>query len=452
MDFLLSKGAKIALEKLHKSGHEAVVVGGAVRDHFLGLKPFDFDVATSATPQEVLGIFSEQRTFTAGIKHGTVSVAIGCEIVEITTFRSDGRYFDCRHPQSVEFVGSLEEDLKRRDFTVNAICFDGENFIDPLGGAEDLKRGVLKCIGSAENRFKEDALRILRAVRFVSEFGFSVEENTKAALFAHKRLISGISAERIREEFYKILLGDHSFVALEEYRDTIAEIVPEIAPCFDFEQMSVYHDFDVYVHTVRAVSAAPKDITIRLAAFFHDIGKPEKFFIGADGHGHFYGHPEASRRIAEVALNRLKCPKSQINDVLLLVERHDAPIIPEGGKGTREKYILRALNRYGAENFFRLIEIKRADNLAQKDPPGRNILQRLAELDNVKNDAKALLSGGACVALRDLAINGDDLKTIGLCGRDIGKTLETLLGMVLDGAIANDRERLLREARRLNKK
>ena len=452
MDFLLSKGAREALEKLHKSGHEAVVVGGAVRDHFLGFSPYDFDIATSASPSEVLDIFSERKTFTAGIKHGTVSVVFSGEVVEITTYRSDGKYLDSRHPQSVAFVRTLEEDLKRRDFTVNAICFDGEKFIDPLGGIEDCGRKILRCIGSAEDRFKEDALRILRGVRLVSELGFSVEENTKAALFAHKRLISDISAERVREEFYKILLGDHVFSALTEYRDIIAAIVPEIAPCFDFKQMSVYHDFDVYVHIVRAVSCAPKDIVIRLAAFFHDIGKPGTFFIGEDGHGHFYGHPAESRRIAEVALNRLKCPKSQINDVLLLVERHDAPIIPPDGKGTREKYILRALGRYGAENFFRLLEIKRADNLSQKDPPSRNNLDRLEEIARIRETAVSLLEGGACFLLKDLAINGDDLIAMGVKGRDIGRTLETLLGMVMDGALSNERAALLSEADRLNKK
>ena len=440
---VLSENARLILTRLRSAGYEAQVVGGAVRNFILGIPVNDYDFTTSASPDEILALFSDYRVFTAGIKHGTVSVAVGKEVHEITTYRSDGKYSDHRHPKKVSFVSSLEEDLKRRDFTVNAICFDGEKITDIFGGMRDCENGIIRCIGDPFERFDEDALRILRAVRFASELSFTLEENTKNAVFARKRLLLGVSVERVREEFNKILLGGGCEGALASFREVIAVFIPEISVCFDFKQRTAYHDFDVYAHLIKTVAASPAVLELRLAAFFHDIGKPHCFFMGDDGAGHFYGHPKKSRDIAEEVMKRLKYPKSLIGEVLTLVEYHDAPVVPKDAPAPKDKYVLRALNRFGEDTLRKLLALKRADNFAKKTTPPDN----LSEAEEIEKILDALIEKKACFGLKDLKVNGGDVLALGVRGKVVGETLEYLLSLVISGEKPNDREILISEAR-----
>ena len=439
----LPKGAQAATEMLKASGYEAYVVGGAVRSYVLNLPASDYDITTSATPEEILAVFKGYQTYKVGIRHGTIGVVLYGGVYEITTFRTEGGYSDNRHPDAVSFVRSLKEDLTRRDFTVNAMCYDGEKIIDLFGGISDCKNRILRCIGESEKRFHEDALRILRALRFASKLGFSIEENTKKAMFECKELIKNISVERIREEFIGILRGDNVERVLSEYREIIAVFIPEIACCFDFDQHTKYHDFDVYTHTVKAVSHVKNTPDLRLAAFFHDIGKPSCFFTDEGGQGHFYGHPKKSREIAERVLERLKCPKTQENSVLQLVEFHDAPIVPKDAAYPKEKYILRALGKFGEDLLRDIIELKRADNSAKSDT-----VPDLCYFDELEDILSELIKKQACFSLKDLKVNGKDMMELGARGKKVGETLGYLLDKVMVGEVANEKPALTELAKK----
>ncbi|MBQ7165116.1 MAG: HD domain-containing protein, partial [Clostridia bacterium] len=290
--------------------------------------------------------------------------------------------------------------------------------------------------------FDEDALRILRAVRFSSSLSFTVEENTKNAVFARKSLLSSVSVERIREEFDKILLGDGCENALISFKKVIAVFIPEISPCFGFDQRTKYHEFDVYTHIVKTVANVPKNRELRLAAFFHDAGKPSRFTLDGDGNGHFYGHPKASRDIAETVLYRLKYPKSLINEVLTLVEYHDAPIIPKDAAGNYEKYVLRALNKFGEKTLSGILALKRADNYAKRSAKPSS----LPEAETCEKLLKELIEKKACFGLKDLAVKGGDITRLGAKGRAVGETLEYLLSLVISGDAPNEREILTEKA------
>lgn len=424
------------LEKLESAGFEAYIVGGCVRDRLLGREISDYDITTNALPKQTMAVFAELKVAPTGLKHGTVTVIYNDMPFEVTTFRVDGSYSDSRRPDSVTFTASLEEDLARRDFTVNAMAMDvrGELY-DPFGGRNDLQARIIRCVGEPEKRFREDALRIMRAVRFASTLGFEVEERTSAAALELRGLLDNISRERCRDELSKMIMGESFAETALRYRDIIAQVIPEFRACFDFEQHSRYHKYNVYEHIVRAVAAAPPDPTVRTAMLFHDICKPQMFTLDADGTGHFKGHAEVSAQAAEVIMRRLHWENAVIADVCAIIARHSDKI-------SSEKQIKRLISRLGENNFFRLIEAKKADNLAKNE----FVLTENVWFDECAELGKRFIQENACIKLRDLAVNGNDIMALGAEGRQVGECLHTLLDLVIDGELPNERGALLSRA------
>ena len=420
------------LRRLEGAGYEAWCVGGAVRDALLGLEPGDWDVTTSAPPEAVLSLFAPDARPT-GLQHGTVTVG-GGRGVEVTTFRRDGTYLDNRHPDHVEFTGSLTEDLARRDFTVNAMaCSLRGELADPFGGREDLDARLLRAVGEPERRFQEDALRVLRGLRFASRLGFAIEADTAAAIRRCAPLLRRIAPERIREELTGILCGAHALEVLLDYPDVLGVFLPEILPCVGFDQHSVYHCYDVWAHTAHAVAAAEPRPVLRYAMLFHDLGKPETFTLDEEGRGHFYGHWRRSVPLAEAIMDRLRFDNGSRRTILTLVERHDAPL------PLSEKAVRRALARYGEPTLRLLLEVKRADNLAQAERC-RDRQQLIGQWEDLLD---MVLQSGACFSLRHLAVKGGDLTALGLRGPAVGAALEELLEQVMDEKLPNDRGMLL---------
>ena len=421
------------LMRLEAAGYQAFCVGGCVRDLLLGRAPQDWDVTTSATPEQVQSLFGKLAIPT-GLQHGTVTVVWEGQRVEVTTFRRDGDYLDCRRPDHVEFTESIREDLSRRDFTVNAIAMDrrGE-LVDPFGGQEDLRYELLRCVGDPDRRLTEDALRIMRALRFSSVLGFAIEDATAAALHRHKTLLREIAVERIWTELEKLLCGSAVAEVLLEYPDVIGVVIPEILPAVGFEQHNPHHCFDVWEHSVRALAAVPKDWLLRFVLFLHDLGKPETFFMDDQGVGHFYHHGQASERIAQAVCARLRLDHHSQETICRLVRMHDVNIpLTEGG-------VRRMLRKLGEEDFRRLIQVKRGDNLAQHPA----YLQRQQLLDQLEQLLNVVLQEDQCFSLKQLAVKGDDLLALGLRGREIGETLDKLLDLVVEGEAPNERELLL---------
>ena len=425
---------KTILSRLEAAGHEAYCVGGAVRDRLLGRAPGDWDVTTSALPEEVSALFAPHALPT-GLRHGTVTVKPeGVPGVEVTTYRRDGAYSDCRRPDSVEFTASLTEDLARRDFTVNAMALDLRGALaDPFGGGEDLKRGLLRAVGEPEKRFGEDALRILRGLRFAARLGFSIEAGTDRALRACAPLLERIAPERVREELTGILCGPYAETVLRSYPDVLGVVLPEIAPSVGFDQRSVYHCYDVWEHTARAVGAAPSAPVLRWTMLLHDLGKPDTFFLDGEGRGHFYGHWRKSAEYAGAILDRLRFDRRSRDLILTLVERHDCEL------PLSEKSVRKNLARYGEEAVRALLAVKRADNLAQA-PEYRDRQVLIGQWEDLLN---LVLQEGACFSLRQRAVRGGDLTALGLRGPAVGRVLQALLDQVLDGKLPNDREILL---------
>lgn len=436
----LSAGAEYIISMLEAAGYEAYAVGGCVRDALLGVTPSDYDITTSALPEQVCRTFSSETVVPTGIKHGTVTVLVGGEPIEVTTFRTDGDYSDHRSPDAVRFCRTLREDLSRRDFTVGAMAYsERSGLIDPFGGRRDLEAGILRCVGNPRERFSEDALRILRALRFSSTLGFSLEPMTDRAVRELAPNLAYISAERCREEIVRLLCGGDAPRVLREYPHVIAVIIPEIIPMIGFDQKNIHHIYDVYEHTLRAVGGTRPIPVLRLAALLHDIGKPDCYEFGADGQGHFRGHPERSTEIAGEILSRLRFDSDTERDVLLLVRNHDRQI------EENERAVRRALSKLGSELFFLLLELKAADNLAQSPAFSDRRLScwRLSEM------AGEIIRRGDCTERRMLAINGDDLIKLGMStGKELGELLDSLFEAVLSGELPNDRDTLLAEARR----
>lgn len=422
------------LRRLEGAGHEAWCVGGAVRDTLLGQEPGDWDVTSGAEPEAVLSLFAPHALPT-GLKHGTVTVAPGGgQGVEVTTFRRDGDYLDHRHPERVAFTRSLAEDLARRDFTVNAIAVNlrGE-LSDPFGGRADLASHVLRAVGDPEKRFQEDALRILRGLRFASRLGFSIEPGTAKAIRRCAPLLERIVPERVLTELTGILCGEHVLEVLLEYPDVLGVVLPEILPCVGFDQRSVYHCYDVWTHTARAAAAARPLPVLRFALLFHDLGKPETFSLDGEGRGHFYGHWRRSVPLAEAIMDRLRFDNRSRQTILTLVERHDAPL------ALSEKAVRRNLARYGEETLRLLLEVKRADNLAQAEP----YRDRQKLIDQWEDLLELVLQSGDCFSLGQLAVRGGDLTALGLRGPAVGAALRELLEQVMDDKLPNDRGMLL---------
>ncbi len=426
---------KTAISKLTQNGFEAYIVGGCVRDSLLGDKPKDYDITTSAEPEEVEKIFSNYRVIETGIKHGTVTVLINKMPLEITTFRIDSDYSDNRHPTNVTFTKSLEEDTARRDFTMNALAYNDERGIcDFYGGSEDIKNKIIRCVGDSNQRFNEDALRIMRAIRFSSVLGFKIEDNTKRAIFQNKELLKNISSERIANELVKLLCGENVRKVLLEYIDVLGVVIPELLPMKGFDQRNIHHIYDILEHTAVAVENIEPTPILRLTALFHDIGKPKCFFM-KNGEGHFYGHSEVGAKMTENILSRLKFDNNTKNTVTKLVKIHDVQI------EETEAAVKRCMNKHTSEIFFMLLKMKRADTLAQS-PICRD---RLEYLDRLEKTAREIIAQNACFSLKDLTINGSDLIEMGFKpGREIGVILKNLLDEVIGGKLPNKKEELIK--------
>ena len=436
--FELPQGAAFVLKRLHDAGYQAYVVGGCVRDTRLGIVPKDWDVGTNALPHEMQRVFADCHVIETGLQHGTLTVMYDHEPYEVTTFRVDGEYTDHRHPDEVIFVTDVREDLSRRDFTVNAMAWSEETgVVDAFGGQEDLAARLIRCVGDARKRFGEDALRIMRAMRFASVYGFAIDPDTDEAIHELKNTLADVAAERIRVELAKLLCGAGAGDILRTYRDVIFTLFPALAPMDGFDQRTPHHLWDVWEHTVRAVEAVPATETLRLAMLLHDCGKIAAFSVDDRGEGHAYGHEEHSVRIAQKVLADLKLDNATRDRVLTLIGSHGWPVTPE------RRLLKRRLNQLGEETLRQLIEVKRAAALATGTKDAAAVeahrAQTLSALD-------ALLAENPCVTLRDMAVNGRDLMSMGAKGRAVGETLQWLLEQVLDEILPNEREVLLAAA------
>ena len=437
MKFEIPAGAGYILQMLTAAGHEGYLVGGCVRDLLRGVEPHDWDICTSALPEETEQCFADQRFIETGLKHGTVTVLVEDEPYEITTYRREGPYSDRRRPDYVRFVPDLAEDLARRDFTMNAIAMDLDgNLRDPFGGAEDIRAGLIRCVGEPDPRFQEDGLRVMRALRFAAVFGYEIEAHTARAIHENRAMLDRVAAERINVELRKLLVGKDAGNVLRQYPDVFCQFWPQLGPLVTLEQHSPWHCRGGWEHTIHAVEAAPADVALRLAMLLHDIGKPACKSTDEQGVDHFYGHPAVSARLADEMLQALKFDSKTRERVVLLVKRHDVPLPPTGPA------IRRWLSRLGPEAFFQLLEVKRADNMGQNLEKVRG---RLAELGEIRAQAERILAEKQCLTLKDLAVNGRDVIAAGIePGPEVGQVLEGLLKRILDGEIQNQRNALLK--------
>ncbi len=436
----------VLLAMLRDAGYPAYAVGGCVRDALLGIEPHDWDICTSALPAEMQQVFRGLHTVETGLKHGTLTVVVNHVPYEITTFRVDGAYTDHRHPDTVSFVDNIAEDLSRRDFTVNAMAWSPDaGLVDLFGGREDLAAGVIRCVGEPALRFDEDALRVLRALRFASVYDFTIDPATDAAARKLAPSLAGVAGERIREELLKLLCGRGAGRILRAYPDILSEIIPEIRPMIGYDQQNHHHSYDLWEHTVRAVENMPPEADLRLAMLLHDTGKPLVRTTDEHGEGHYRGHQQASAEIAARAADTLRLDNATRDRVLLLVRYHDIPLRTESGEINLDRsFLLRKLNRFGETDLRDLIRIHRADRIAtgysSPEREDRRMKERLDALD-------ALLAEKPCYTLKDLAVNGHDLQAAGLRGKEIGETLQRLLEDVMDGRVENSRDALLRAVR-----
>jgi len=424
--FHIPKEIEYILKKIGDSGHKAYIVGGALRDFVMGRTACaDFDVATDAAPQEIVQMFP--KVIPTGIKHGTVTVLAGKYHVEVTTFRVENGYSDSRHPDTVSFVDDIEEDLSRRDFTMNAMAYEHEtgSIIDPFHGQEDIRKRLIRCVGDPAQRFAEDGLRSMRAVRFASQLGFSLEAGTAASIPNCLTSFSAISRERVRDEFEKLLMGAWALTGLELLEKTglLSEIIPEMVPCRNCAQKGA-HVYDVMDHCFHAAAAAPFAIDIRWAALLHDIGKPAAMAPGQDGVPTFYNHEKISARLAAQILRRLRLPNDDIRLIVHLIEQHMFHYTDDWSDAAVRRFVARV----GVENLEALFALRTADSAAiHGEVPDRNNLDRLrARVDRLIAEENAF-------SLKDLAINGDDLLSLGVPkGPLVGKILDELLETVLD--------------------
>lgn len=436
MKIQLPEKVNTIIQTLQEHGYEAYAVGGCVRDSLLGREPGDWDITTSASPEETKKLFA--RTVDTGIEHGTVTVLLGKEGFEVTTYRIDGKYEDSRHPTEVIFTRNLREDLLRRDFTINAMAYnDTEGIVDIFGGMDDLKRKIIRCVGNARERFGEDALRIMRGVRFAAQLGFSLEKETKEAMTELAPTLEKISAERIQTELVKLLVSDSPELIREAYHLGItAVILPEFDEMMRTGQETKYHRYDVGEHTVQAVCNVPPDKVLRLTMLLHDVAKPEIKTVDADGTAHFKGHDIRGEQKAKEILRRLKFDNDTIHKVTKLVRWHDYRMPAE------KKNVRKAMSKISAELFPMYLLVKRADILAH------SMYRREEELENLSGLQKCyeeIVADHECVSLKQLAVTGTDLIAIGMKpGKQIGEVLNELLRIVLEYPEFNNKEHLLR--------
>lgn len=438
----MPKNVDTAINLLQSAGFEAYAVGGCVRDSLLGKTPNDWDITTSAKPEDMKSVFADFHCIDTGIKHGTVTVVIDGEPLEITTFRLDGEYEDNRHPKSVTFTSNLGADLGRRDFTVNAMAYSKKTgTVDLFGGQNDLKNGIIRCVGDPDRRFNEDALRILRALRFASVLDFEIEEKTAQSLLKNCALLGNISEERIAKELLKLVCGKGAKRILTDFAPVLFEILPELQPMYKNSHDNPHHCYDIYEHTLIAVESIDPEPTLRFAMLLHDCGKPAVKKFDENGVAHFYGHQRISAEISAQILARLKVSNKFRDEILFLVSNHDRWELYEN----TEK-MPRYLSKFGLDGVLKLLRVMRADVLAQS-PEYRYRLDQIADAEEI---AKNLAAQKPCLSLSELQINGRTLMDIGIPqGRKLGAVLAQLLDEVIDGVTKNTQEALTTRAREI---
>ena len=434
---IIPSGVKTILDTLKKSGYESYMVGGSVRDYISGTAvPKDYDIATNALPEELITLFL--KTIPTGIKHGTITVVINKEGYEVTTYRIDGKYLNNRRPEAVTFVSNLKEDLARRDFTINALASNGEDgIIDYFGGLEDLKNRIIRAVGEPNKRFKEDALRMLRAIRFAATLEFHIEEKTQEAIKVNCHLILNISSERIRDELCKMLVASNSTMALKLLEETklLGFILPELQKAVGFNQLNPHHDKDIFNHTLSVVENCPLSLNLRLAALLHDIAKPDCFTLDKDGIGHFYGHDKKSVILSQQILKRFKFDNESISEISILVKEHMNVL-----EKPTDASVKRLINRVSVDLIFDLFALQRADALGSSFPE-----IRLEQIDRVEKKTRAILKSKVPLSISDIAVNGRDLiAEFSLRpGQEIGNMLKFLLDKTLENPELNSKEQLL---------
>ena len=424
------------IHTLQEHGYEAYAVGGCVRDSFLGREPMDWDITTSAMPEETKALFP--HTFDTGIEHGTITVLLDHEGFEVTTYRVDGKYEDSRHPKEVIFVRNLQEDLLRRDFTINAMAYnEKEGLVDIFGGMDDLKAGIIRCVGNAQARFSEDALRILRGIRFAAQLGFELEDETREGMRLLAPTLRKISAERIQVELVKTLTSSRPDLLREAWKLGITkEFLPEFDLAMETTQETVHHMYTVGEHILHTLLEVRPDRILRLTMLFHDIGKPYMKTMDADGVAHFKGHPEKSSELANEILHRLKFDNDTIRKVTKLVRYHDhrMPVTPA--------HVRRAVHEIGEDLFPLYLEVRRADVAAQSMYQRK---EKVADIDGVEKLYHEIMERKECVSLKTLAVTGKDLIAAGMKpGKEIGQMLEHFLDLVLEHPELNQKEELLK--------
>ena len=422
---------QFCITRLENAGFAAFAVGGCVRDALLGLTPHDYDLCTAATPAEIAAIFADFPLIRNGEKHGTIGVILEKEVCEITTFRTEGDYADNRHPDWVEFVTDIAQDLARRDFTVNAMAYHPKTgFCDPFGGENDLQNHILRAVGNPHQRFTEDALRILRGVRFAVRFGLTPDPETEKAMLSLAPRLHSIAVERIFDELCK-LLPRITAADLLRYAPILTEVIPELALCAGFDQHSIHHAYDVFTHTAHVVDGVPADLPLRWAALLHDVGKPACFTLDEQGQGHFHGHAEKSAQLADAILRRLKAPTALREDVVFLVDKHMTPLPPD------KKILRRRLSQYGQHRLTMLLQLQKADFCA------KGVWGDAPAFDRIEAILSEIFDENTCLGLKDLAVDGHDLMALGYTGPAIGQALQYLLNQVLDENVPNEKNALL---------
>lgn len=439
MNIVLPKNVKTIIKILNTHNYEAFIVGGCVRDSVIGLTPHDWDICTNAKPEEIKKCFENFNTFDSGIKHGTISVVLDGEVFEVTTYRIDGTYSDNRRPDSVTFTSDITQDLARRDFTINAMAYNEQSgLIDPYGGRNDLSDKIIKCVGNPDFRFNEDALRIIRALRFASVYNFDIDDETAKSIHKNADLLNNIAVERISAELSKLLPGYGAEQILNNYRDVIAVFIPEIKPMFDYNQHTKHHNRDLWHHTTYAVKSIDNTSLLRMSMLLHDIGKPKACKRDEDGTCHFKGHPKYSAEMAETILRRLKYSNDFIETCITLIKYHDVRF---SGSKRQLRHVMSAI---GDKNVELLLKIQRADIMAQSD---YNHKEKLEKLNLACQTYKEILADKDCFTLKQLKINGNDIKNLGLSeGIKIGKILKILLGLVIEDKIENEKSALIKKA------
>lgn len=427
------------IDALENAGFAAYAVGGCVRDDCLGLIPHDYDLCTAALPEETEAIFAAFPLVLSGKKHGTVGVVTEGGVIEITTFRTEAGYRDNRHPDAVEFVADIEQDLARRDFTVNAMAYSPtRGYADPFGGRKDLENNILRAVGDPVLRFREDSLRILRGVRFAVRFGMTLDKETADAMVSQAGLMENLARERVFDELCQLLI----LVTAEDLRrfaPVLTAVIPELAPAVGFQQHSRHHSYDLYTHIAHVVEAVPRELPLRWAALLHDLGKISTFTRDETGEGHFYGHAQESAVLADAILRRLKAPNQLREQVVILIKKHMT--WPEPNK----KALRRQLSRLGWDTVQDLLKLQEADS-GSKGPGKETHRDHFSMLHKLLAEIEA---ENACLTLKDLAVNGHDLMELGYTGKQIGTALNRLLEKVVDEELPNEKEALLNALHRL---